>query len=299
MAYYDPFGRRILKRVAGDDDGESKTYRYYYDNEDIVAEYIDKDGHHNDGHHEHAKSDVTRYIHGPGIDEPLAVEQKRETYYYHADGLGSIVALTDKKAKVVQSYDYDSFGNMHQRGDRVKQPYTFTGREYDRETGLYYYRARYYDARAGRFTQVDPILRIRWNKTGDCGGYLDNPQERNQYAYTLNNPLIYTDPYGEACKDVDGCLDCFKKNGNSVLQFYASKVTWSCDSEGLYCRNGKGKCCGHAVPNSRQISITDVKGGNCEKPCQVVAHEIAHAFGYDSEAMADAWADHMMPECCK
>ena len=70
-------------------------------------------------------------------------------YYYHADGLGSIVALTDDKGRVVQTYEYDSFGNMKQHGHKVKQPYTFTGREYDSETGLYYYRARYYDQKLG------------------------------------------------------------------------------------------------------------------------------------------------------
>lgn len=65
--------------------------------------------------------------------------------------------MTDDQARNVQYYEYDSFGNLHDRKNRIKQPYTYTGREYDRETGLYYYRARYYDAMEGRFISEDPI----------------------------------------------------------------------------------------------------------------------------------------------
>jgi len=58
---------------------------------------------------------------------------------------------------VVQKYEHDSFGNMRPTPRRIKQPYTYTAREFDPETGLYYYRARYYDAKAGRFITRDPI----------------------------------------------------------------------------------------------------------------------------------------------
>jgi RHS repeat-associated protein len=60
-------------------------------------------------------------------------------------------------------------------------PYQFTGRQYDSETGLYYYRARYYNAEIGRFLQPDPI------------GYYDG---MNLYTYAGNNPVVYTDPMG-------------------------------------------------------------------------------------------------------
>jgi YD repeat-containing protein len=57
-------------------------------------------------------------------------------YQYNADG------------NVVQTYSYDTFGNVTQTGS-VSQPYIFTGREYDQETGMYFYRARYYDTKVG------------------------------------------------------------------------------------------------------------------------------------------------------
>ncbi len=74
---YDPFGRRIEKNVNG------VITRYVYDREDILFE-LDGSG-----------NIVTEYLHGPGIDEPIAMIRGGQTYYYHADGLGSIIAITD------------------------------------------------------------------------------------------------------------------------------------------------------------------------------------------------------------
>ena len=121
-------------------------------------------------------------MHGPGIDEPLAVEQKGKVYYYHADGLGSIVSLTDSKGRVVESFDYSAFGFMQRQGGEVKQPYAYTGREWDKELGLYYYRARYYDPVIGRFISKDPI--------GFAGG------DENLYRYVANGPVNWMDPWG-------------------------------------------------------------------------------------------------------
>jgi RHS repeat-associated protein len=131
---YDPFGRRIEKNV-----NEAIT-KYLYDEEDIIVEY--------DGNNQL----LTHYIHGPGIDEPIAMVRNDQSYFYHFDGLGSVTAVTDSTGTVVQRYDYDSFENIVSMLDPdFKQPYTYTSREYDEETGLYFYRARYYDAKIGRF----------------------------------------------------------------------------------------------------------------------------------------------------
>ncbi|RLB64022.1 MAG: hypothetical protein DRH08_10290 [Deltaproteobacteria bacterium] len=65
--------------------------------------------------------------------------------------------MTDDQARNVQQYEYDSFGNQHDMKNRIKQPSGYTGREHDRETGLRYYRARYYDGEVGRFISEDPI----------------------------------------------------------------------------------------------------------------------------------------------
>ncbi|HEX9661740.1 MAG TPA: RHS repeat-associated core domain-containing protein, partial [Candidatus Binatia bacterium] len=92
------------------------------------------------------------------IDEPLIMEKNAQSFYYHADGLGSITELTNQSATVTQRYTYSSFGKIESQLDsNFVQPFTFTSREFDAETGLYYYRARYYDSGSGRFIQEDPI----------------------------------------------------------------------------------------------------------------------------------------------
>jgi RHS repeat-associated protein len=161
---YDPFGRRIEKNI-----NETIT-KYLYDKEDIIAEY--------DGNNQL----LSHYIHGPGIDEPIAMVKNSQSYFYHLDGLGSVTGITDSNGSVIQRYDYDSFGNIVSMLDpNFKQPYTYTSREYDEETGLYYYRTRYYNAKIGRFITEDPI--------GLAGGI-------NQFAYVGNNPVNWIDPWG-------------------------------------------------------------------------------------------------------
>lgn len=110
---YDPFGRRIEKAVTDEDDWdtETKTTTYIYDNEGIILEFLTT------AKYGRSWTETTRYTHGPGIDEPLAVERGGEVHFYHADGLGSVTALTDGWQRVVKRYGYDSFGNQTQRDD--------------------------------------------------------------------------------------------------------------------------------------------------------------------------------------
>jgi RHS repeat-associated protein len=116
------------------------------------------------------------------VDEPLALYQGLTTSYFHADGLGSITSLTDPTGAVAASYVYDSFGKLSASTGTLTNPFQYTGRELDPETGLYYYRARYYDPSAGRFISEDPINFL--------GGV-------NFYPYVRNNPVTWPDPSGE------------------------------------------------------------------------------------------------------
>jgi YD repeat-containing protein len=149
---YDPFGKRISKTIVQDQIGTDctapntcpRTTNYVYDGQNIIAEY------------DQSNNVTASYTHGPSIDEPLAVTKGTNTYYYHADGLGSITALSNSSGTIVQTYTYDSFGNITQTGS-INQPYTYTAREYDSETGMYFYRARYYDPKVGRFVTNDLV----------------------------------------------------------------------------------------------------------------------------------------------
>lgn len=169
---YDPFGRRIEKSLTTIIDGITKTSTttYVYDNEDIAIDIT------NDG----TTTTTTRYIHGPGIDESLALERNGQHYFYHHDGLGSVTAITDSSRNVMQRYTYESHGNPRPQTS-FQNSYQYTGREWDKETGLYYYRGRTYDPMDGRFISKDPI--------GFKGGI-------NLYSYVEQSPVNYTDPFG-------------------------------------------------------------------------------------------------------
>ena len=145
--------------------------RYVYDGEDILLEY--------DG----TNIFVARYSHGDQVDQPLVLQKAGlGFFYYHSNHQGSITHLTDSSGTVANSYVYDSYGRRLNVAESVLQPYSYTGREFDVESGLYFYRARYYDANTGRFLSEDPIR---------LAG-----RDQNLYRYVFNDPLNLTDPTG-------------------------------------------------------------------------------------------------------
>jgi RHS repeat-associated protein len=85
--------------------------------------------------------------------------------------------------KTRTKYTYDSFGNITASTGSINNRYRFTGREFDPETGLYYYRARYYDPLSGRFLVEDPLL--------------FHSDSINLYQYAKNAPVNFRDPSGE------------------------------------------------------------------------------------------------------
>jgi RHS repeat-associated protein len=136
---------------------------------------------------------VARYDQTQSIDEPLAMLRGGATSYYEADGLGSVTSLTSAAGALVQTYAFDSFGKQTASSGSLTNPFRYTAREFETETGLYYYRARYYDSTEGRFLSEDPI--------GFDGG-------RNFYAYVGNSPNAFSDPLGlcPAQNDCDATL---------------------------------------------------------------------------------------------
>jgi RHS repeat-associated protein len=103
------------------------------------------------------------------------------TSYFHADGLGSITSLSNAAGSIANTYAYDSYGNLTASTGSLVNSFRYTGRESDQETGLYYYRARYYDPNAGRFLGEDPL--------GSGGGI-------NFYGYAGNNSPNLKDIFG-------------------------------------------------------------------------------------------------------
>jgi RHS repeat-associated protein len=170
-----------------DSQGRRQGSIVIYDGENQIAKYDD------------AGTLLVSYLQGPGIDNPISATRDGQTYYYHTDTLGSVTELTDSSGLVVQSYRYDAFGAIVQRCGSVENPFTYTGRELDEGTGLYYYRARYYDAELGRFISRDPLEgREKYLSVPYFGGglYFTKRDFLNPYRYVFNNPALSVDPTG-------------------------------------------------------------------------------------------------------
>ena len=133
------------------------------------------------------------YTYGPGIDNRLSYTDRTttNTYYYLTDHLGTIHAVVDETGtNIVESYEYDAWGRVRAVYDSsgasldesaIGNNYLWQGRWYSWKTGLYYFRARWYDPVTGRWLSKDPI--------GISGGL-------NQYVFCGNNPVNARDPLG-------------------------------------------------------------------------------------------------------
>jgi len=159
---YDPFHRNIRK-----DDGTNKT-RYIYAGDQILCEYNDTSG-----------ALQNRYVYGFEADDPIIQVTSGGTITYNTqDHVGSIIARTNTSGGILSKYKYAPFGESPSLTGTI---FGFTGQRFDVETGLYHFKARYYDPVTGRFLQPDSI------------GYGDG---LNLYRYAENSPLGHTDPSG-------------------------------------------------------------------------------------------------------
>ncbi len=152
---YDSSGRRAKKTVGG------TTTQFLYDGLNPVQEL---DGNTPPG-------TLANLLTGPAIDELFTRTDANSPTNLLTDNLGSTIALTDSTGAITSNYSYEPFGKTTAGGASSGNPYQFTGREND-GTGLYYYRARYYNPRLQRFISQDPL---------DFGGV-----DVNLYAYTYN-----------------------------------------------------------------------------------------------------------------
>ncbi len=157
---YDALGRRSARTENG------STTQYLYDGLNTVQET--------------QGTTINPILTGPGIDERYGRDDNGGRTYFLTDLLGSTRLLTDTNGNAVQRYDYDPYGATTQSSTSYNNPYQYTGREHD-QSGLYYYRARYYTPELGRFVSEDPLQL--------AAGV-------NSYAYVSGNPVSLIDPLG-------------------------------------------------------------------------------------------------------
>ena len=198
---YDESGNRIMKEENG-----KKTY--------YVNKYYEEDS---DG-------TTRKFVYANGVKVSTITthpDKSVSTVYHHSDHLGGSNVSTDTSGKVVEVNDYFPYGSsrIDERTGGYENNKLYTGKELDRNTGLYYYGARYYDPLIGRFTSIDP-----W------GGDITDPQSLNKYAYTENNPVKNIDPNGKSSENFilklqglnnfcSGCLEIpFKREIAQISQ---------------------------------------------------------------------------------
>jgi RHS repeat-associated protein len=157
---YNALGQRTERYVG------ANSTKFTYDGQDVLLD-VNSDG------------SFVKYVNGLGIDDKIRQTVNGQAQYFVQDHLGSTNALTDATGNVISSASYDSFGNA---SGNLATRYGYTGREKDTDTGLHYYRARWYDSNLGRFLSEDPI--------GFEGGDI------NLFAYVGNNSLNFIDPEG-------------------------------------------------------------------------------------------------------
>jgi uncharacterized protein RhaS with RHS repeats len=92
-----------------------------------------------------AQDNAGYYIYGPGGEIVEQIDGSGNAYYYHADQLGSIRAITNSSGTVADSYSYDAYGNTTASSGSVPNQFRYAGEYQDAESSLYYLRARYYD----------------------------------------------------------------------------------------------------------------------------------------------------------
>ncbi|MBC6315664.1 DNRLRE domain-containing protein [Listeria grandensis] len=170
---YDDDNRRIEKTVNG------QTTKYYYDGDSIDVLY-ETDG---------AGTVQRQYVYSDS-NMRMAMKVGTKTVFYHYNAHGDVVALTNEAGDTVAEYSYDAWGNVLQVAETTSEakqnPFGYAGYTYDKEIGMYYLMARYYEPEQGTFISYDP-------EPGDE----DDPQTMNGYNYANNNPVMYLDPDGK------------------------------------------------------------------------------------------------------
>ncbi len=178
---HDGDGRRVVKtydpKTGG---GGLKRVEYVYDGLDPIAEYNAWNPQY-DNYYRGADGRILQRQHFPN-------GAQGQSFWYHYDGLGSVVGLTRHAGQSSHNYRYHPYGQIEPARGNFTDPhnhYTFTGQEWNEHTGLYEFYARHYDPDTGTWLTQDPYR-----------GQLREPRSLHRYQYVYNSPVNYWDLYG-------------------------------------------------------------------------------------------------------
>lgn len=201
---YDGLNRHLVKTYDPKTGASGiKRTEYAFDALDPIAEYSMWNGQY-----------TNLYRGDAGRLTTLHTFPSGQRYWYALDGLGSTSGLTKEQGVSVHNYRYDPFGAVVPDTGNWTEPhnhYTFTGQEWDANTGLYYFHARAYDPKRAAWTQPDPYR-----------GRLPEPVTLHRYAYVAGNPVNWVDVLGYD-RSSSGQADC------SIACYSSCTTRWSSD----------------------------------------------------------------------
>ncbi len=292
---YDGLNRRV--RIVEKENGTvASDKRLVWDGMQIAEE------------RDSAGTTVTKRYYPQGVSVFNPSSSVYNSFYYARDHLGSIREVTDSTGTKQARYDYDPYGRRTKVSGDFDADFGFTGYYYHAPSGLHLALYRAYDADVGRWLSRDPLGELR----GDSAAL---------YQYTLNNPIIYTDPYG-LILEVWGGNPLFVAAVQADIRNLMSKPYGKALIEAL--RNSKHyhliiptKCFNHGVGQNGSTPLNETASSNGKgtgsiieynysnyiglapdknksywrPPYVALGHELGHSLDYDQGSACYDWGD--------
>lgn len=295
---WDDFSRLLKRKTPGQNDAIGHWYEYDAKGRRVTREYVaEKYAVIHDGLHAvserrisslYNRTDTAEYLFGPGLDETIASNTIDGSFFHLVDGLGSVIGKDDQNGQLSGGTYYQAFGWP----TSVWPDYFgFTGRE-TIDNRFYYYRARVYDPKYGRFLSEDPE------------GY---NVDTNFYRYAYNRPTSLTDPLGRAAEEPPFKPLCCKEKQPLVN---LAKTMVCQNSQGGDCakilkKYGLDKCFAKKCKEPTKV-ICIKKGedcGGCGGPCNAIGDYTNYIFLQPMAGsglcgpLTNTWAHEMAHMC--
>lgn len=205
-------------------------------------------------------------------------DYEKMQFYYHPDHLGSSSYITNLDGEVAQHIEYVPFGEVfiEERNNTWNTPYLFNAKEFDEETGMYYYGARYYEPRLSLWMSVDPLQ--------------EKYPNISTYCYAANNPIKFIDSDGRKLLFASGTTEAFKQKFRAAIMYLhehnadgiiaqidkRSTIIYITERVGEASAFSKTKKTIYWDPNMGVLTSSDKK----MSPAAVLNHEADHTLQY-------------------